>query len=219
MRRTIQINNLTCEYFYADSQQVAYILTPMSLNDKDVEALTAKYNINLIVISGMDWNDDMTPWSAPGITRGEKDFGNNAEAFLATLTNKIIPEAEATFALNPTARILAGISLSGMFALWAWFKSDVFSTIISISGSLWYPDFADWFCKQPIINSHGKIYLSLGDKEAKTKSAPFNSVNDATLQIVDYLKQNHIDVHFEYSQGNHFSPVIPRIDRAFSAVL
>ena len=161
MRRTIQINNLTCEYFYADSQQVAYILTPMSLNDKDVEALTAKYNINLIVISGMDWNDDMTPWSAPGITRGEKDFGNNAEAFLATLTNKIIPEAEANFALNPTARILAGISLSGMFALWAWFKSDVFSTIISISGSLWYPDFADWFCKHPLSASVATHSLGL----------------------------------------------------------
>ena len=97
MKKIVRINNLTCEYYAADNQQVAYVLTPMSLNDDDIETLAAKHKINLVVISGMDWNDDMTPWSAPGITRGEKDFGNNADSFLVILTNKIIPEAEASF--------------------------------------------------------------------------------------------------------------------------
>ena len=214
--KTIIIGNLTCDFLDAGSGNIVYILVPMRLDTQDVSKITQKYKINIVVVSGMDWNNDMTPWSAPGIKSDDPDFGNDSEKFLNDLINNVIPDVESHISSDLANRILIGVSLSGLFALWSWIKTSDFSSVGCLSGSFWYDGFSDWFCKQLIINPKGKVYLSLGDKEAKSSSSRFGTVNNKTIIIEDYLQRNNINVHLEYDPGNHFSPIIPRIDKALS---
>ena len=216
IKNTIKIDYLTCEYFDIGSQQVAYILIPLSVDMITIEEISKQYNMNLVIITGMDWNNDLTPWHAPGIKPHDVDFGDQADTFLSCLIHKVILLVESSMTESITNRILLGTSLSGLFAIWAWTKTTIFTAIGSISGSCWYNGFAEWFCKQPIINAQSKIYFSLGDQEAKSKAPRFGKVNQQTLMIVDYLRKNKINVQFEYNPGNHFAPILPRINKALS---
>ena len=219
IKRTINIGNLQCECFDIGSSRVVYMLIPIGLDANEVENIAQQHQANLVIVSGMDWNNDLTPWTAPGVKPHEAMFGCNAKPFLSLLLNKVVPAIESQLSTSIVNRTLLGTSLSGLFALWAWTQCNVFNAIGSLSGSFWYDGFAEWFCKQPIVNQADKIYLSLGDKEAKSKAPRFGEVNAKTQIIVDYLQRNNINVRFEYSQGNHFAPLIPRIDSALSFLL
>ena len=195
------------------------MLIPIGLDANEMENIAQQHQANLVIISGMDWNNDLTPWIAPGLKPQEAMFGGNAKQFLALLLNMVVPTIESQLSAPIVNRTLLGTSLSGLFALWAWSQCNVFTSIGSLSGSFWYDGFAEWFCKQPIVNQADKIYLLLGDKEAKSKAPRFGEVNAKTQIIVDYLRRNNINVRFEYNQGNHFAPIIPRIDSALSFLL
>lgn len=219
IKRTLHINNLVCDCFDVDSRQMVYMLIPMGLDADEMAKRVEQHQTNIVVISGMDWNNDLTPWSAPGVKPHDAAFGCNAKQFLSLLVDKIVSAIEGDLSMPITNRILLGTSLSGLFAMWAWSQSTIFNSIGSLSGSFWYDGFSEWFVKQPIINTTGKVYLSLGEKEAKSKAPRFGEVNDQTTVLVDYLSNNNIDVLFEYNPGNHFAPILPRIDKALSYLL
>ena len=219
IKRIVNIENLQCKCFYIGSLRVVYMLIPIGIDANEMENIAQQHQANLVIISGMDWNNDLTPWIAPGLKPQEAMFGGNAKQFLALLLNMVVPTIEAQLSAPIVNRTLLGTSLSGLFALWAWSQCNVFTSIGSLSGSFWYDGFAEWFCKQPIVNQADKIYLLLGDKEAKSKAPRFGEVNAKTQIIVDYLRRNNINVRFEYNQGNHFAPIIPRIDSALSFLL
>ena len=219
IKRIVNIENLQCKCFDIGSSRVVYMLIPIGLDANEMENIAQQHQANLVIISGMDWNNDLTPWIAPGLKPQEAMFGGNAKQFLALLLNMVVPTIEAQLSAPIVNRTLLGTSLSGLFALWAWSQCNVFTSIGSLSGSFWYDGFAEWFCKQPIVNQADKIYLLLGDKEAKSKAPRFGEVNAKTQIIVDYLRRNNINVRFEYNQGNHFAPIIPRIDSALSFLL
>ena len=48
------------------------------------------------------------------------------------------------------------------------------------------------------------IYLSLGDREARTKNEILRTVEDRTREIAGYFGENGIDTVFELNKGNHF---------------
>ena len=48
-----------------------------------IEELSAQFKTNIVAISEMDWNNDMTPWKAPAVKEGE--FGGHASQFLDRL--------------------------------------------------------------------------------------------------------------------------------------
>ena len=219
IKRSLHIDKLVCDCFDVNSQQVVYMLIPIGLDMDEVAKLADCYKANLVIISGMDWNNDLTPWTTPGIKPHDTAFGSNASQFLSLMVNKVVPTIEGQFSKSITNRILLGTSLSGLFAMWTWMKSTLFTSIGSLSGSFWYDGFAEWFVEQPIINSSSKVYLSLGDKEAKSKAPRFGEVNTQTIKIANFLRNNHIDVCFEYNPGNHFAPILPRIDKALSFLL
>ena len=50
-----------------------------------------------------------------------------------------------------------------------------------------------------------KIYLSLGDREAKTKNPVMATVEDKTRGISECYKAKGYDVFFEMNQGGHFT--------------
>lgn len=64
----------------------------------------------------------------------------------------------------------------------------------------------------------GRYYFSLGNKEKDGKNKRLSSVEEATLEAVDLLKSVGKEVTFEYNEGNHFGPLIERIEKAIKGI-
>ena len=205
------------------TDKVCYLILPegvsKDLND-DLQELAERFSLSFVMVEGADWNDDLTPWPAPGVFKKAKPFGGRASAFLAKLCNEIVPKAEGELGLTNPQRTLMGVSLSGLFAVWTAFNTDVFQNVISISGSLWYDGFAEWVKTREISPKVENICLLLGDKEKNAKEKRMATVEEKTSEIAAMLKEKcQGKVVFELVEGTHFSPVVPRMVKALSAVL
>ena len=181
--------------------------------------LSEKYSVSIVVIPDVNWNDDLTPWPAEGVFKKAKPFGRRAALFLNKLTNEIIPEAEKSLEVEDAERTIMGVSLSGLFAVWACFNTNVFTNIISISGSLWYDGFVEWVNEQTLSSCMKKVCMLLGEKEKNAKDKRMATVEERTLAAAEILKsKSQASVLFELVEGTHFSPIMPRLERAFEAV-
>ena len=81
--------------------------------------------------------------------------------------------------------ILAGYSLAGLFALWAAYQTDAFDGICAASPSVWFPGWLDYAkAAQPKTRC---IYLSLGDKEEKTRNPVMSTVGDCIRAMAALL--------------------------------
>ena len=92
----------------------------------------------LVAISDLDWNHDMAPWDSPPAFKNAEPCTGGADDYLRLLTEEIIPTAEKEINGVPSWRGIAGYSLAGLFALYAIYRTDLFSRIGSISGSFWF---------------------------------------------------------------------------------
>lgn len=214
--QTITIQNLKIIMAGNSPERICYVLYPMDILEDWIEAAANRYGLTIAVLTGMDWDNDLTPWPAVGEPPGSPDFKGNASEFLSTLKNSILPEVENLLKISPDVeRTLLGVSLSGLFTLWQWMKDDTFKNIISLSGSFWYDGFVKWVKSQRMAENKGRAYFLLGDMEAKTKIKAFQPVETNTTDIVDYLRRNGIDVYFELVPGNHYQFGEQRLQRAF----
>ena len=184
-----------------------------------LKELSEKYGFSIAVIENINWNDDMTPWPAEGVFKKAKPFGGQAASFLDKLTNEIIPEIEKTLSVEDAERTIMGVSLSGLFAVWAFFNTNAFTNIINISGSLWYDGFTEWMKEQTPSPQLKKVCMLLGEKEKNAKEKRMATVEERTHTAAEILKANsQASVLFELVDGTHFSPILPRLERAFEAV-
>ena len=120
---------------------------------------------NVACVGGLDWDGDMTPWECPPLTPRDTPCTGRADAYLDLVTSRILPAArDAVFGV-PAFVALAGYSLAGLFALYAAHRCDAFDRVASMSGSLWFPGFADWVRTHDFVKPPERIYLSLGDAE------------------------------------------------------
>jgi len=169
-----------------------------------------------VCIQNVDWNKYMSPWPAKKVFKSEEDFEGKADDYIKTLTKIIVPEVENTVIFQTTARGLIGYSLSGLFALYVLYKTDVFTLIGSMSGSLWYENWIPYMRSNHIKIITPKVYLSLGDKEGKTKNEMMAKVEDCTKQAEDILRSNGSKVIFEMNPGNHFTDTAKRIAKGIN---
>lgn len=228
------INGLDLSIVRVESPRVCYVLLPGGLMNDGADFLeeaAARYQVSIVVVSGMNWNDDLTPWTSDPVFKREKPFGGKAARFLKTLEEDIIPEAERAFGLvhsdpisqeeqSPIERYLVGISLSGLFALWSAHCSDSFTGVASISGSFWFPHLEKWVQSNQLSNAVHKVYISLGDREKDTRNRAMASVEVNTVSIVSHLRTAAADVDYRLEEGTtHFSPIIPRLDAALDSLL
>ncbi len=200
------------------SEKIAYIIYYCNALDSVIESISVKYGVSIAVISGVDWDNDMTPWPAKRVTAGSDDFKGLAKEFFVTLTTGIIPQIESTFGLTNAERTLFGISLSGLFSLWQWNMSDLFHNIVSISGSFWYDGFLEWFDKQDYSKHNGTAIFLLGDKECKSNIKEFSTVETATNAIVRHLESQNIDTSLTMVPGNHYQFKIERLTLGFKLI-
>lgn len=204
-------------------QRICYILLPEGLKEDGrlwMEEAAGRYGITLVAMYGIAWNDDLTPWVAEGVFRKAKPFGGQATAFLQNLRDEYFPQIESQIGLDHPERYLIGISLSGLFAVWSLFNCGPFAGIASISGSLWYDGFISWAQDKTPSNSVKKIFISLGDREKRSKDRRMSTVEDATLRFVEDLRRKGVAVDFVLEENTtHFSPVVPRLEKALEALL
>lgn len=214
--QTFRIDDLTIAAAQGPADRICYILSPFDSLDGWLDEAAETFGVTIAVITGMDWDNDLTPWPAKGEPPGCPDFRGEASEFLTALQAKVIPETEKHLGIKQDAeRTLAGVSLSGLFALWQWMLCDTFNNVISLSGSFWYDGFVEWVRRQPISSKDGRGYFLLGNLEAKTNVRAFQPVQRDTEEIVSFLHDNGIDICFELVPGNHYQYGIQRLNRAF----
>lgn len=158
----------------------------------------------LVAISDLDWNHDMAPWDRPAAFKNGEPFIGGADDYLRLLVEEIIPRAEKELAEPPVWRGIAGYSLAGLFALYAIYRTDVFSRVGCMSGSLWFPGFKEYIFSHEPKRRPDCIYFSLGDKEAKTRNSVLKTVQENTEEIQAFYQSKGIDTVFQLNPGNHF---------------
>lgn len=164
----------------------------------------------LVAISDLDWNHDMAPWDGPAAFKKGEPFIGGADNYLQLLVEEIIPRAEKELAEPPVWRGIAGYSLAGLFALYAIYRTDVFSRVGCMSGSLWFPGFKEYIFSHEPKRRPDCIYFSLGDKEAKTRNSVLKTVQENTEEIQAFYQSKGIDTVFQLNPGNHFVQGIER---------
>ena len=212
--------DLTIKLYPASgSRRIMYVLVPMMMAGNWFALQSSHYGVNIAVISGMDWDNDLTPWPAPGQPPGDPAFKGLAPQLLHTFLHSVVPSVEKKLGVTMPGRILCGISLSGLFAVWARTQTDVFTNIISISGSFWYQNFATWFATAPMPEIEGgKVYLSLGNKEPLSHVKAFQSVGTATQEVLATFERHGIVTDFRWEPGTHYAAPEPRLLHAFTYI-
>ena len=99
------------------------------------------------------------------------------------------------------------------------YQCDIFDRVASMSGSLWFPGFKEYILSHDLQKRPEKLYLSLGDREAKTRNPYLKTVQDNTEQIVSHYEQMGLDVTWELNQGNHFKEAALRSAKGIKAIL
>ena len=170
-----------------------------SLTDADFRLVALKVN---------DWNSDLSPWKAPPVF-GKDGFGDGARATLEELL-EIVRDQTKTYHIG-------GYSLAGLFALWAAYQTDAFIGVVAASPSVWFPGFTDYMEEREIHSR--SVYLSLGDKEEKTRNPVMATIGKRIQKAYSILTQRGVACTLEWSAGNHFNDADLRTAKGFAWLL
>lgn len=175
------------------------ILEIRRMTDMDFQMIAVKVN---------NWNHDLSPWNAEAVF-GKEEFGDGAKDTL---------EEVLTLCTDPNKRYcIGGYSMAGLFALWAASQTNRFTGIAAASPSIWFPGFLTYMKQQKIQSNC--VYLSLGDKEEKTRNSVMAQVGNCIRQAYAWLNEEGIRCTLEWNQGGHFKEPGMRTARAFAWVL
>lgn len=189
--------------------------TAESLFD-EVKALTNN-DFSLSVFDVTDWNAQFSPWTAPPVF-GKDAFSGKGNDTLRFLEDEFLSEIKSKF---PKSKVfLTGYSLAGLFSLWALYESEKFNGAVCCSSSLWF-DKWDEYASLHRIKSPSTIYMSLGDREEKTKNKVMSKVGDRTRRQAEILKEdpNVEKLFFEWNEGGHFDEPLKRVAKGITRIL
>lgn len=187
------------------------------VGDHDLEEIEREFSLIkestereflLLAIKVESWNDDLSPWKAPAVF-GKDDFGGGAGDTLAEVLSLCTDRSRTYY--------IGGYSLAGLFALWASYQSDIFAGVAAASPSIWFPGFLDYMKEHEIRTE--RVYLSLGDREERTKNPVMATVGENIREAETLLHLRGIDCTLEWNQGNHFKDADRRTAKAFAWVL
>ena len=189
--QTMQIGNRPCRIYGGANAE--YLLLQMTgeheLQSMDYEVAAiaqSSQNFLFAALPVESWNDALSPWKAPAVW-GKQGFGGKAGDTLRFLTEQVIPTLEQQFPLPENVKIiLGGYSLAGLFALWASTQTDLFYGVAAASPSVWFPGWMEFEQRHPMQAQH--VYLSLGDKEERTKNTIMAAVGDNIRTLHSHLQ-------------------------------
>ncbi len=197
-------------YEYGNSNSNNILIQPIGDHDlgiidnevRVIDEYTLDYHLFAVKVD--DWNSDLSPWEAPAVF-GNKSFGAGASDTLAEIMKLITDQSKDYY--------IGGYSLAGLFSLWAAHQTDVFKGVASASPSIWFPGFVDYMKENDLKT--GRVYLSLGDKEAKTRNVVMSTVADRIEEAHDLIKSHGIITTLEWNKGNHFKETDIRMAKGF----
>lgn len=196
------------------------LLQPVDEHDiealgEEMEILSAKADegILLVAFQAENWNDELSPWAMAAVF-GKEGFGGLAEETLIFAEKKLLPQVCEKYGLDETVSvILGGYSLAGLFSLWSGYQTKTFDAIAAASPSVWFEGWVQYAeGHKPLTD---KIYLSLGDREEKTKNKIMKQVGDAIRTQAEVLKEQNITSTLEWNAGGHFQDSGERTAKGF----
>ena len=216
--QTMQIGNKPCRIY--GEAHAEYLLLQMTgeheLQSMDYEVSVIAQNSRNFLFAAIpveSWNDALSPWEAPAVW-GKQGFGGNAADTLRFLTERGIPTLKQQFHLPENVKIiLGGYSLAGLFALWASTQTDLFYGVAAASPSVWFPGWMEFEQRHPIQAQC--VYLSLGNKEERTKNAVMAVVGNSIRTLHSRLAERGTDCTLEWNSGGHFKDADLRTAKAF----
>ena len=187
------------------------------VDDHELEELETEINeirkrvqidFRLIAVKVEDWNHDLSPWKAPAVF-GKEDFGDGAGDMLRFILAQCADRSKTYY--------IGGYSLSGLFSLWVAYQTDVFTGVVAASPSIWFPGFLQYMRENNIRTN--AVYLSLGDREEKTRNPVMATVGDCIREGHALLQSGGIRTTLEWNPGNHFKDAGIRTAKAFAWVM
>ena len=225
-----QIGGKNCYIYDCGSADVLLI---QPVDDHDLEVIDSEVaeisrlaggkGFTLAAFKVDDWNADLSPWEAPPVF-GSEGFAGGAETTLKYVTDQLIPELTVdkdglTDSKSVPLIYIGGYSLAGFFALWAAYQTDLFKGVAAASPSVWFPGWIGYAESNPIKTD--KVYLSLGDKEEKTRNPVMRTVGDNIRKQFELLQAHKAceKCTLEMNQGNHFKEPDIRTAKGFAWLL
>ena len=196
--------------FFGNKDSLNYFIqmtdeNDMEVMDGEIEAvrcLTGNDDWCVVTVKVDDWFQDLTPWEAPPVF-GKTPFGSGASDTLKAITDELLPKLE-----KPGRRFyIAGYSLAGLFALWSMYESDAFCGAAAASPSVWYPGWIEYSEKREAELPGDRkvpVYLSLGDREEKTKNQVMAKVGNCIKRQAEIFEESGRAHTLEWNKGNHF---------------
>lgn len=208
------IDGRTCRR-YATGRGAEWLLV-QPVDERELEGMEEEVDLirsmtgrefELVAVTVDDWQRELTPWAAPAVF-GRTAFGDGARATLGFVTERLLP-------LCPARRtLLGGYSLAGLFTLWAGYQSPAFDGIAAVSPSVWYPGWMDF--AQAHAPQAEAVYLSLGDKEERTRNAAVARVGDCIRRQHELLRRQIPVACLKWNEGNHFRDAALRTAKGFA---
>ena len=175
----------------------------------DVVAAAEGLRSHVVSAPVADWGDALTPWPAPALRPGEKDFGGRAEETLASLVERLDQA--------PGPHAICGYSLGGLFALYAFVQEPRLAACACLSGSVWYEGWVDWLRENAPDCAGRYAYFSVGKKE-KRAGLPFRHVEEDLAACAEILRANGCRVDVTLGPGSHIQHVTERLAAGLSAL-
>lgn len=198
------------------SEKLVYIIANKSM--EEVAERLADAGVASVTVQCRSWYGDLSPWPAQQVYNDAEPFTGGAAEFLATL-RAAIPVAEAYLSCRPVHRCIAGYSMAGLFALWVAYNAPEFTHICSASGAVWYEGWLDYVDKnRPISSAPPRFYLSVGNREKKTRNVRMAKVVVNTQQTAEMLQRQGYEAVFELNEGGHFSDPAGRLIKGIMTV-
>ena len=218
-KEELNVNDTRCIAYSCENPK--YILIQpvdehdIKVLDREVELISNDVGENFLTIAFKisDWNNDLSPWNAPAVF-GKDGFGDGAKNTLSFIEDVLIDFICEKYQIkNKIPIILGGYSLAGLFSLWSSYQSSSFNAIVGASPSVWFNGWEEFIDKNsPLSNV---IYLSLGDKEEKTKNQTMARVGKAIQKQEEVLNNRGIKTILEWNNGGHFQDSDIRLARGF----
>ena len=156
------------------------------VGDHDLEEMETELNeirkqgkadFQLIAVKVDNWNRDLSPWEASAVF-GREGFGDGAGELLQFLLGQCADRRKTYY--------IGGYSLAGLFSLWAAYQTDIFAGVAAVSPSVWFPGFLQYMKEHDMRAK--SVYLSLGNREERTRNPLMATVGDCIREGYNLLK-------------------------------
>ncbi len=175
----------------------------------DVATAAEGLRSRVVSVPVADWGDALTPWPAPALRPGEKDFGGRADVTLAALAQEL--------GRVPGPHAVCGYSLGGLFALYAFVREPRLAACACLSGSVWYEGWVDWLRANAPDCAGRYVFFSVGKKE-KRAGLPFRHVEEDLAACADVLRTRERQVEVALGPGSHMQHVTERLAAGLAAL-